>query len=1041
MSFQPEIHCGNSINTRYSLPLSHLLSIFCVCIYFKENFFQKLSLCLIDSMTFIDFRKKKVLYLSLKWKVVLGISLVLIIVNVAVTLVTYDQIVSQFEQNRLLTQQSHKRGFDGLLKNSFDRMKQLSYLIPVLKINDFLSKDSFSLTKNSAEGSHSVTTDPAEGSYLSQSRGSFAHQLKMVLERHASLLQIEYSLNSIYYFQNIEQPVVTWNPAKLPETVKLMVRDSLKTEQPGSLLACREQCNLYTATPLLHENGEMGVLLLSASLVELVVEFASISNADIGLITRANKTAREFDKDLMLLKNWSAKLLVLSNAKQHRLLLENFSQHYSLRQALDDVQQMKWHDNFYEVQLIPLNEMTQEQTTMALVISDISQELAAINATALKTFYTGLLGLLVSEVMLFAILWFPMREISRVVDALPLFAQNAYSRIREQLHNTEKMTLVDDEIDLLSDSVVDLSLQLEDLQRQVDIKNSGLMERSNELAKEKEFITGLLNTTQAIILTQDIHGNIQMLNSKGWSLIAYESNGIVGTPFNDVLLKNELKREVVARLKEIRLGDREHYHHEAEINCATKSRCIISWYHSLLSIRGNDGAVMLSVGLDITERKVAEEQLEWIADHDPLTGLHNRRRFQKDLGHILSIARQYEQSGALLYFDVDHFKYLNDSQGHQAGDRMLQMISEKLKTTLKRPDILARLGGDEFAVVLTKADEKIAVKVAQRIIDNVRSINSNVLGGAHKISVSIGIVLFPNDGFNIPDLMSNVDLAMYQAKEKKRGSYHLYSSNDQFRERVNQLMVRKERIETAITEDRFVLYFQPIMNIATGEIQRYETLIRMMEEDGTIQLPGTFIPEAEQLGLIDEIDQLVMGKAIQALGDFLSEGYDLSLSVNLSGKAMDNPDILVLIQEQLRQYNVDPSRLIIEVTETAAVSDIVGAERLMREIKDLGCRFALDDFGVGFSSFFYLKQLPVDYVKLDGMFIRQLPYSDEDQIFVKALNEMAHGLGKQTVAEFVENDKILEMLKNYGVDYAQGYYIGKPQPDILRDQGCRELKM
>ena len=956
--------------------------------------------------------KKKAIYLSLKWQVVLGISLVLIVVNFVITLFTYNQILSQFEQNRLLTQQAYKRGFDGLVTNSFNRMKQLSYLIPVLKVN----------------------SDKINAEHRNSAKNNFSQQLEKIIERHASLLQIEYGLNSIYYFQESAQPQVAWNPGQLSQTVRQMVRESLETEQPGSRLECHEQCNLYTATPLLDEDGKIGIILLSASLVDLVIEFSSISDADIGLITRINQTAQAFNKDFMLLKNWRTQLLVVSNAEQQRLLLESFSQRYSLDQALARVQKLEWHDNFYEVQLIPLTDITQEQTTIALVISDISQELAAIDATALKTFYMGLLGLLVSEVMLFFILWFPMRNLTCIVGVLPLFAHKAYSRIREKLQNSASDTLVHDEIDLLSDSVFHLSLQLEDLQKQVDNKTRGMLERTNELAKDKEFITGLLDTTQAIILTQDKQGNILMLNSTGWNLIAYESDGIVGTLFNNILLDNESKRELITKLDEIRLGDREHYHHEAEIKCATKARCIVSWYHSLLSIPGDDGAVMLSVGLDITERKIAEERLEWLADHDPLTHLYNRRRFQKDLGHVLAISRKYNKSGALLYFDVDHFKYLNDTQGHQYGDRMLNLIAKKLKTILKCPDIIARLGGDEFAVVLIEADEKVAVNVAQRIIDNVRSIDTNVLGGAHKISVSIGVVLFPSDGFNIPELMANADLAMYQAKEKKRGSFHLFSSDSQVRERVNQLMVRKERIETAIAEDWFVLYFQPIMNIKTGEIKRYESLIRMIEEDGSIHMPDSFITEAEQLGLIDEVDQLVMKKAIQALGGFLADGYDLSLSVNLSGRAMDNPDILNLIKEQLQQHNVAPSRLIIELTETAAVSDIMGAERLMREIKDLGCRFALDDFGVGFSSFFYLKQLPVDYVKVDGMFVRQLPYSDEDQIFVKALNEMAHGLGKKTVAEFVENEKILEMLIANGVDYAQGYYIGKPLPDILREK-------
>ncbi len=201
-----------------------------------------------------------------------------------------------------------------------------------------------------------------------------------------------------------------------------------------------------------------------------------------------------------------------------------------------------------------------------------------------------------------------------------------------------------------------------------------------------------METTQAIILTQDKDGKIKRLNSKGMILIAYESDDIIDTSFDDILVKNDLKREVVEKLNEIRCGERAHFHHEAEIYSPKASRCSVSWYHSLLSIYGDDGTVMLSVGLDITERKVAQEQLEWIADHDPLTGLVNRRRFQIDMERILSITCQYEKSGALLYFDVDHFKYLNDSQGHQAGDKMLKLISERLESIIKRPDLIARLG-------------------------------------------------------------------------------------------------------------------------------------------------------------------------------------------------------------------------------------------------------------------------------------------------------------------------------------------------------------
>ncbi len=961
-------------------------------------------------MNLIENRQKNSFILSLKWKVVLEISVVLIVVNFIVTWVTYNQIRAQFDQNRLQTQQTYEREFEGLVKNSFDRMRQLSYLIPLLKIH-------------TSPGADSET---------------FAPRLKQIIKQHISLLQIEFGLNSLYYFHNSEQPQVVWNAHQLPDAVKDMLRKSLSSEQPQSLLECQEQCNLYTITPLLLENGETGILLLGVSLADLIVEFASISNADIGLITRVDQSNEAADESI-LLKAWNARLLAVSHAEQQRQLMDVFSHAYSLQQSLNKIQQISWQDKYFEVQLIPLNEMSRVRNTMTLVISDITEELVTINNRTLNTFKSGFLGLLISEFLLFIILWLPMHKINKIVEVLPLFTKNSYSEIREQLQFSNKKVFFDDEIDLLSGSVIDLSRQLENLNQQVAHKTRGLVQRTKELAREKKFIEGLLETTQAIILTQDKQGRIKMLNSKGWALIASKDSSILNSCFDDILIDDDARQDAVNHLNEIRRGEREHFDHEAKIKTANHSRCIISWFHSLLSIRGDDGAVMLSVGIDITERIKAQEDYvvavdnyEWVDTHDHITGLYNRSRFQNDMEAILNSVREDGQGGALLFLGVDHFKYLNDKLGHHEGDLTLKLISRKLRTALKRHERIYRVGGDEFAIILDGTEETAALKFTQKIIDNIRS--TLVLAGSHKISISVGVVLFPEHGDNTQLLISNAVLAIKRAKEKKRGSYHLFSLKDQGRERElrDQAMLRKEHIENAIIENRFVLYFQPIMNVKTGEIKRYETLVRMKEKDGSIQMPDSFIPEAESMGLIDKIDQLVMEKAIIALAQFASEGLDLSLSVNLSGKAMDNPEILLLIQILLKEHDVEPSRLIIEVTETAAVSDIMGAERLMRKIRELGCRFALDDFGVGFSSLNYLKQLPVDYVKLDGMFIRQLPYSADDQVFVKALNEMAHGLDKQTVAEFVENEEIVEMLEKYGVDYAQGYYIGKPLPDILR---------
>ncbi|MCU7939924.1 MAG: hypothetical protein KZQ64_09095 [gamma proteobacterium symbiont of Bathyaustriella thionipta] len=390
---------------------------------------------------------KKTIYLSLKWKVILGISLVLIIVNVAVSLFTHNQIQSQFEQNRLQTHQTYKREFDGLVNNSFDRMRQLSYLIPLLKV-----------TTSPEEGA--LNTKDASGTFK-KFKNSFPRQLQQIIKQHVSTLQIEYGLNSLYYFQDTEQPLVAWNGQKLPGTVNEMLKKSLTSEQPESLLECREECNLYTITPLLHDNGETGLLLLGASLTDLVVEFAIISHADIGIVDKGNMLSNKLTADSTYLNNWNARLLAVSNASEQRDLMERFSQRYSLQQSLTMTQQIQLLEKTYEVLLVPLNDTTQEQTTIILVISDISESLAAIKTVTLRTFYTGLFGLLISEILLFTILWFPMRDINRIVTVLPLFAQNAYSNIRENLFSFSDKTFINDEIDLLSNSVVDLSLQLE----------------------------------------------------------------------------------------------------------------------------------------------------------------------------------------------------------------------------------------------------------------------------------------------------------------------------------------------------------------------------------------------------------------------------------------------------------------------------------------------------------------------------------------------------------------------------------------------------
>lgn len=422
------------------------------------------------------------------------------------------------------------------------------------------------------------------------------------------------------------------------------------------------------------------------------------------------------------------------------------------------------------------------------------------------------------------------------------------------------------------------------------------------------------------------------------------------------------------------------------------------------------------------DREQAEARLVWLADHDPLTQLFNRRRFHADFERILDQAVRFAHQGAVLFFDLDQFKDVNDISGHQVGDALLQRVAEQLHALTRPCDILARLGGDEFAWLLPEATAEQAVEVAERAQRVIRSIVMQVHSRRHQVSASIGIVLFPQQGRETHQLMANADLAMYQAKEKGRGRWHTFSLADQSRERADARVLWGQHIAEALTQDRFELRFQPIVAVATGQIAHYEALLRMRDPQGDIIYPDRFVPVAEKTGQIQAIDHWVLSHALGVM----NTRPRLHLSVNLSANAMDDPLLLPDVERLLERFGVEPVRLTFEITETAAINSILRATRLMRGIQRLGCRFALDDFGSGYASYAYLRQLPVDDVKVDGAFIRNLSRSREDRIFVKAITDIAHGMGKRVVAEFVEDGETLGVLEELGVDFAQGYHFGRP---------------
>ena len=422
-------------------------------------------------------------------------------------------------------------------------------------------------------------------------------------------------------------------------------------------------------------------------------------------------------------------------------------------------------------------------------------------------------------------------------------------------------------------------------------------------------------------------------------------------------------------------------------------------------------------------RAQAEAHLVWLADHDPLTGLFNRRRFQKDFEQMLDQAVRHRQSGALLYFDLDDFKAINDISGHQAGDALLRLIASTLQEIMRSTDVLARLGGDEFGILVARCGRDEAVALAEKLLAAINALEFRFGNQRHHVSCSIGIALFPEHGGDIRLLLANADISMYQAKQSGQGRWHLFSSAEDYREVLSRRTLWRRKITDALREDRFVLHFQPVLDLERDALAWHEVLVRMRDGDELVP-PDRFIPVAEQNGQIGEIDRWVTRHALR----HLAEHPHRALSINLSGSVVADPDLPDWLEREFAEQGVAPERLIFEITETAAVENMDAAVELIQRMGDLGCRFALDDFGSGFASYLYLKRLPVDLIKIDGAFIRNMLEDEGDRLFVKALNEVAQGLGRLTVAEFVEDEATLAMLREVGIQYAQGFHIGRPAP-------------
>lgn len=550
------------------------------------------------------------------------------------------------------------------------------------------------------------------------------------------------------------------------------------------------------------------------------------------------------------------------------------------------------------------------------------------------------------------------------------------------------------------------------------------------LFAEKERAQVTLASIGDAVITTDTNGRVEFLNMVAEQLTGWSLAEATGQPLDRVFcIISEITRETVPSPVDTVLRE------GVVVGLANHSILIrrdgveLNIEDSAAPIRTGEGEIVgvVLVFHDVTKTHEMSRQMTWTASHDALTGLYNRMEFERRLQAMIERSGNYERH-ALLYIDLDQFKVINDTCGHVAGDQLLCQLALLLHSHLRDSDTLARLGGDEFGILLENCSLAKAQQIAEAIHAAIKAVRFTWQDKSFIIGASIGLVEIAGDSSNANNILMAVDTACYKAKDEGRNRIEVFNATDGELMRRSGEMHWVARINSAFDEARFRLHCQPIIPIRDdpGAHQHGEILLRMLDNEGALVPPVNFLPAAERYNLMPRIDRWVVEQSLSWLADHRTS--ELCCSINLSGQTLGDERFLDFIIAQLDYTGIGTHRVCFEITETAAIANITRAIRFIGTLRARGCRFLLDDFGSGLSSFGYLKNLPVDFLKIDGSFVRNMARDPIDRAMVAAINNIGHVMGLGTVAEFVENDEILRMLKAEGVDYGQGYGLGRPVP-------------
>ncbi len=936
------------------------------------------------------------MFLSLKWKAVAFLSVVLIALtatwvgqHIYKAIQTYDSRIEDLNHRQQAI-------LDQLLDDNFLRLSQLSQLIAetpkIQSANRFGADDEL---RNYLQNEWVELNINTGIDYI----GLYTIEGDRIGAAHNQLLFA--------------------SPDRLHDAVTAALREAPR-HTPTSFLFCSFGCSQFVIEPLVLADGSEALIVTGQNISDIIQRYQQVSDNDLAVLLPPVTDPARLVENERSLEQWGLRLWAASQFKETLAQLQHIQRTIAF-DRLDPAEAAAFHAQRLHLNpLEPSRYAAYGATPKLVAISDEAQQHQNLVNSVKISVLIGALALLVSELVLILIMLNPLRRLFAVVDALKLLPKHEYRLARESL--PRQPGLLQDELSLLEKSTRYVTRELEALHVQVEDKNKSLREQIAVITRSRAFLERLIDSSHLFIATQRLDGTLLTCNAR------FENEfkrTIVN--FSDLFISEDSRKAFQQRVERLKAKQCEVIQLDAEFANAQGNVIYVDWTCSIVEDeKGRD--ILLTIGIDLTQRKRDEEALEWLANNDPLTGIGNRRGFQHDLKKVLDSGRP----GAIIFIDVNRFKQINDLYGHTVGDGVLIQIAGALRAGVRGSDSISRLAGDEFTVVLVDINAEQLERFLQKLT---QQLNGQIaLQGEDRVveyTVSIGAALIPDHGRTEQELIVHADMAMYQAKKKGGGQWQIFDPD------TNDLAdIRRDHDLTSLLkqalkrQDLFELNYQPIFCIRTETVSHYEVLLRLKDTDGNPVYPSDFIPAAERMGLIRLVDEWVLDHALQKLAITSDPEKPFSLSINISAPTLQSSSFPEILIGLIQKYGVNPSHIIIELTETAYIENFQMVLNNLERIHEAGILVALDDFGVGFSSFSYLKKLPLSYVKLDGSYIRDLDSNTDNQVFVESLNKMVDAFGMRTIAEFVEDAKTLKKLEELGVAYAQGYYIGRPTPKL-----------